>query len=64
MVTRWCRWPHVMPGQLQKCRDSFQELRIPKGSLVILALKASKESLSVSLLPPSTNKKEEVSRDE
>ena len=50
-VTLWCRWPQVTPCHWQKWMLSFQELIIPKGSWVILALNSSNANWSVTLFP-------------
>lgn len=59
-MTLWCLRPQKMPGHSHKCRDSFQELRMPMLSLVISALKASKDSLSTSC--PTKREEAEVRR--
>lgn len=48
MLTRWCLRPHVTPRHSHKWSESFHELRAWKGSSIILSLKASRESRSVS----------------
>lgn len=62
MVTLLCLVPQVIPGHAQKCKDSFQEFRIPRWSSVTWALKASNESLSVVLSPRTAENAATASR--
>ena len=47
-MTRLLEGLHVTPNQLQKCVESFQELMIWSGSLLIRFLKSSNAMRSVS----------------
>jgi hypothetical protein len=46
-ITLWCLWPQVTPTHWQKCKDSFQEARILRGSSM-WDLNSSNACLSVS----------------
>ena len=56
MVTLWWFWPQITPGHWQKLllSMSFQELKTPRGSWVIIVLNISNNKRSVSLFTPTT----------